>query len=46
MGFEAEWEMLTSGEKELFQRVNRKLLKSTFIVKEKDDDSKKCRKRF
>ncbi len=41
MGFEAEWEMFTSGEKELFQRVNRKLLKSTFIVKEKDDDSKK-----
>ena len=41
MGFEADWEMFTSGEKELFQRVNRKLLKSTFIVKEKDDDSKK-----
>lgn len=41
MGFEADWEMFTSGEKELFQRVCRKLLKSTFIVKEKDDDSKK-----
>ena len=41
MGFEADWDMLTSGEKELFQRVCRKLLKSTFIVKEKDDDSKK-----
>ena len=41
MGFEADWEMFTSGEKELFQRVCRRLLKSTFIVKEKDDDSKK-----
>ncbi len=41
MGFEADWEMYTSGEKELFQRVCRRLLKSTFIVKEKDDDSKK-----
>ena len=41
MGFEADWEMFTSGEKEVFQRVCRKLLKSTFIVKEKDDDSKK-----
>lgn len=41
MGFEMDWEMLSSGEKELFQRVCRKLLKSTFIVKEKDDDSKK-----
>jgi hypothetical protein len=41
MGFEADWEMYTSGEKELFQRVCRKLLKSTFIVKEKDDDSKR-----
>lgn len=41
MGFETDWEMFSSGEKELFQRVCRKLLKSTFIVKEKDDDSKK-----
>ena len=41
MGFEADWEMFTSGDKELFQRVCRRLLKSTFIVKEKDDDSKK-----
>ena len=41
MGFEADWDMYTSGEKELFQRVCRRLLKSTFIVKEKDDDSKK-----
>ncbi len=41
MGFEADWEMFTSGEKELFQRVCRRLLKSTFIVKEKDDDSRK-----
>lgn len=41
MGFEADWEMYTSSEKELFQRVCRRLLKSTFIVKEKGDDSKK-----
>ena len=41
MGFEADWDMYTSSEKELFQRVCRRLLKSTFIVKEKDDDSKK-----
>ncbi len=41
MGFEADWEMFTSGEKELFQRACRRLLKSTFIVKEKDDDSRK-----
>ncbi|MCR5743298.1 MAG: DUF4194 domain-containing protein [Lachnospiraceae bacterium] len=41
MGFEADWELYTSGEKELFQRACRRLLKSTFIVKEKNDDSKK-----
>ena len=41
MGFEADWENYTSGEKELFQRACRRLLKSTFIVKEKDDDNKK-----
>lgn len=41
MGFEADWDMYTSSEKDLFQRVCRRLLKSTFIVKEKDDDSKK-----
>ncbi len=41
MGFEADWEMYTSSEKEQFQRVCRRLLKSTFLVKEKDDDSKK-----
>ena len=36
MGFEAEWELYTSSEKETFQRVCRRLLKSTFIVKEKE----------
>lgn len=41
MGFEAAWEMFTTGEKEVFQRVCRRLLKTTFVVKEKDDDNKK-----
>ncbi len=41
MGFEADWELLSSREKELFQRVCRRLLKSTFVVKEKDEDNKK-----
>lgn len=41
MGLESNWEMLTSGEKDIFQRTCRKLLKTTFIVKEKDDEGKK-----
>ncbi len=41
MGFEAAWEMFTTGEKEVFQRTCRRLLKTTFVVKEKDDDNKK-----
>ena len=41
MGFETEWDIYTSNEKEIFKRVCRKLLKSTFIVKEKDDENKK-----
>ncbi len=41
MGFEVAWEMFTTGEKEVFQRACRRLLKTTFVVKEKDDDNKK-----
>jgi hypothetical protein len=41
VGFEAAWEMFTTGEKEVFQRTCRRLLKTTFVVKEKDDDNKK-----
>jgi hypothetical protein len=36
-----QWEGLTSSEKELFQRSCRKLLKQTFIVREKDEENKK-----
>ena len=35
------WDMFTSSEKELFQKSCRRLLKTTFIVRDKDDDSKK-----
>lgn len=41
MEFESSWELFTSSDKEVFQRVCRKLLKSTFIVKDKDEDSRK-----
>lgn len=41
MEFETNWELFTSSDKEVFQRVCRKLLKSTFIVKDKDEDSRK-----
>ena len=40
MNFEA-WEDFTSSEKELFQRACRRLLKTTFIVRDRNDDSKK-----
>lgn len=35
------WEMFSSSEKEVFQRCCRRLLKTTFIVRDKDEDSKK-----
>lgn len=35
------WDMFSSSEKELFQRSCRRLLKTTFIVRERDEDSKK-----
>lgn len=36
------WSMYTSSEKELFQKSCRRLLKYTFIVRDKDEDSKKA----
>lgn len=41
MSMDEQWEGLTSSEKELFQRSCRKLLKQTFIVREKDEENKK-----
>lgn len=38
---EQKWEDFTSSEKDLFQRSCRRLLKQTFIVRDKDDESKK-----
>lgn len=40
MVFDA-WDMFSSSEKELFQRSCRRLLKTTFVVRDKDEDSKK-----
>ena len=41
MGIEIMWEDLTSSEKDMFQRSCRRLLKQTFIVRDKDEDNKK-----
>ena len=38
---EEHWDNYTSSEKEQFQRAARRLLKNTFIVRDKDDDSRK-----
>ena len=35
------WENMTSSEKDLFQRCCRKLLKQTFVVRDKDEEHKK-----
>lgn len=40
-GFESEWDLLTSGEKMMFQKCIRVLLKKTFIVYEKNEEEKK-----
>lgn len=40
MVFDA-WDMFSSSEKELFQRSCRRLLKTTFVVRDRDEDSKK-----
>ena len=41
MQIEEFWEAYTSSEKELFQRSCRRLLKHTFIVRDKDEENKK-----
>ncbi len=38
---ETYWDDYTSSEKEMFQRAIRRLLKNTFIVRDKDENSKK-----
>ncbi|WP_024346853.1 DUF4194 domain-containing protein [Lacrimispora indolis] len=42
MIIEEFWESYTSSEKDLFQRSCRRLLKQTFIVRDKDEESKKA----
>ncbi|HAX53273.1 DUF4194 domain-containing protein [Muricomes intestini] len=41
MSIEEFWEEYTSSERDLFQRSCRRLLKHTFIVRDKDDENKK-----
>ena len=41
MSIEDIWENLTSSEKDTFQRSCRKLLKQTFIVRDKDEENKR-----
>lgn len=41
MSIESMWEDLTSSEKDMFQRSCRRLLKQTFIVRDKDEENKK-----
>lgn len=42
MSMEVFWEDYTSTEKDLFQKSCRRLLKQTFIVRDKDEDNKKA----
>lgn len=42
MNLEEIWDGYTSSEKDLFQKSCRRLLKHTFIVREKDEESKKA----
>lgn len=41
MGFEESFENFTSRERDFFQKACRRLLKTTFIVRDKDDESKR-----
>lgn len=41
MGFEEIWNEYTSSEKDMFQKSVRRLLKQTFIVRDRDEDSKR-----
>lgn len=42
MSMEMFWEDYTSTERDLFQKSCRRLLKQTFIVRDKDEDNKKA----
>ena len=42
MSIEEIWEGYTSSEKDMFQKVCRRLLKQTFIVRDKDEENKKA----
>lgn len=42
MGMEELWELYTSSERDLFQKSCRRLLKSTFIVRDRDEDSRRA----
>ena len=42
MGMEEIWELYTSSERDLFQKSCRRLLKSTFIVRDRDEDSRRA----
>ena len=42
MNFDEFWKDCTSSEKDLFQKSCRRLLKSTFIVRDKDEENKKA----
>lgn len=41
MGMDAYWEDYTSSEKSMFTKACRRLLKGTFVVRDRDEDSKK-----
>lgn len=41
MNIEEFWSGYTSSEQELFQKSCRRLLKQTFIVRDKDEDNKR-----
>lgn len=41
MGFEEIWNEYTSSEKDMFQKSVRRLLKQTFIVRDRDEVSKR-----
>ena len=46
MGFEEIWNEYTSSEKDMFQKSVRRLLKQTFIVRDRDEGSKKAYQAF
>ena len=42
MNIEEFWEGFTSSEKDLFQKSCRRLLKQTFLVRDRDEESKRA----